>query len=224
MKKLQKAVGIIGTFILLFVLIGITPLTYAIQHTTSEAYIPSESLNEAVQIQRVSQNKIYEITNLIAIANALPEEEEKQEEPVVHHVESYQYENAAYIWNYLKDLGYNDYVCAGILGNIMAEVGGHTLTIRYWLESGKFYGMCMWNVSYFPGVYGLGLEGQCNYLRDTIEGQINSRSYYSYSQFLNLQDEREAALYFAKAYERCSANSYYQREVNAAYAYKYFIG
>ena len=38
---------------------------------------------------------------------------------------------ATEIWLYLKKQGYNDYVCAGILGNIMAEVGGQTLNIRH---------------------------------------------------------------------------------------------
>ena len=39
------------------------------------------------------------------------------------------YPEAYKIWHYLKKLGYNDYVCAGIMGNIMAECGGQTLNI-----------------------------------------------------------------------------------------------
>ena len=36
------------------------------------------------------------------------------------------YPTASSIWLYLSDQGYSDEICAGILGNIMAEVGGHT--------------------------------------------------------------------------------------------------
>jgi guanyl-specific ribonuclease Sa len=34
------------------------------------------------------------------------------------------YPEARKIWNYLKKMGLNNYVAAGIMGNIMAEVGG----------------------------------------------------------------------------------------------------
>ena len=38
-----------------------------------------------------------------------------------------EYPVATEIWMFLKNCGYNDYVAAGILGNMMAEVGGNTL-------------------------------------------------------------------------------------------------
>ena len=52
-----------------------------------------------------------------------------------------EYPDATQIWSYLKNLGYNNYVCAGILGNIMAEAGGNTLYIQP-LVQGGFYGIC----------------------------------------------------------------------------------
>lgn len=42
-----------------------------------------------------------------------------------------EYPVATECWFYLKDLGYNDYVCAGIIGNMMAEVGGGTLNLQW---------------------------------------------------------------------------------------------
>lgn len=47
--------------------------------------------------------------------------------------ESYEkYPEATEVWMYLRyGLGYNEYVCAGILGNMMAEVGGGTLDLKY---------------------------------------------------------------------------------------------
>lgn len=132
-----------------------------------------------------------------------------------------QYPYATYIWIYLTEqCGYNNYVAAGILGNIMSEVGGHTLNIQYWLGGRGYYGMCQWNRRYFPGVQGAGLEGQCQFLSSTIQSQFGS----SYTSFIELQDYSSAALMFAKKYERCASFTYASRQRNAAKAYSYFVG
>lgn len=70
-----------------------------------------------------------------------------------------EYPAATAIWLYMKDLGWNDYVCAGVMGNIMAEVGGGTLDVKYWVAGGNgwFYGMCQWSKYYCPEVYGVEL-------------------------------------------------------------------
>ena len=139
------------------------------------------------------------------------------------------YPVATEIWLYLKNLGYNNYVIAGILGNIMAEVGGNTLDIQYWLYGGKVhYGMCQWNITYYSSIVGGNLQEQCDFLRDTIEYEINTfgRAYqkdFSYEKFLALQDAQEVALAFAKSYERCSSAYYSVRKTNALKAYEYFI-
>lgn len=138
-----------------------------------------------------------------------------------------EYPAAATIWYYFKDLGYNDYICAGILGNIMAEVGGQTLNIQYWLYGNGYYGMCQWNKAY-SSVWGADLNGQCNYLKNTIEYEFDTfgfcyASNFNFSSFLNLTDERAAALAFAKCYERCGSGSYTIRQNNAEIAYNYFV-
>lgn len=139
------------------------------------------------------------------------------------------YPAATEIWLYLKDLGYNDYVVAGILGNIMAECGGQTLNIRYTLVSNAgsgYYGMCQWSRGYAK-VWGKDLKGQCDFLRDTIEYQLNTYGYkykkgFNYDSFLNLTNEKDAALAFAKCYERCSSKYYSIREVNATKALEFY--
>ena len=65
-----------------------------------------------------------------------------------------EYPVATECWLYLKDLGYNDYVCAGIIGNMMAEVGGGTLNLQWWLGD-SFYGLCQWSTYYRPEAKGL---------------------------------------------------------------------
>lgn len=132
-----------------------------------------------------------------------------------------QYPAATYIWIFLTEqCGYNDYVAAGIMGNIMAEVGGQTLNIQYWLGGRGYYGMCQWSRRYFPGVSGAGLADQCKFLANTIQNQMGSY----YWTFIELQDYSSAALQFAKKYERCSSASYGVRQRNAAKAYSFFVG
>lgn len=141
-----------------------------------------------------------------------------------------EYPVATYIWLYMKDLGWSDAVCAGVMGNIMAEVGGQTLNIKPYLYNGSYYGICQWYLPYTTrNIAGAGLEAQCNYLRDTVKKEMNTFGYkYSssmnYSNFLALSSPSEAALAFAKCYERCSSSYYSMRQTNAQKAYKYFVG
>ena len=136
-----------------------------------------------------------------------------------------EYPEATQIWTYLKNLGYNDYVCAGILGNIMAEAGGNTLNIQP-LVQGGFYGICQWNQAYSE-VWGASLEEQLDFLRDTIKYELDTFGYaygkdFNYGAFLQLTDEKDAALAFSKCYERNAPSSYNVRQVNATKALEYF--
>ena len=47
---------------------------------------------------------------------------------------------------------------------------------------------------------------------------------FVYWHFTQLTNERDAALAFAKCYERCSSAGYTKRQNNATTAYKYFVG
>ena len=139
-----------------------------------------------------------------------------------------EYPAATQIWRYMKDLGWNDYVCAGIMGNLMAEVGGQTLDIQYWLQGNGYYEMCQWNKAYKNGVWGADLNGQCDFLRDTIKYEIDTFGYayqkgFNFNSFLNMSNERDAAKAFAKCYERCGSSTYTIRQKNAEKAYDYFV-
>lgn len=142
------------------------------------------------------------------------------------NTKSAEYPAATQIWRYMKDLGWNDYVCAGIMGNLMAEVGGQSLDIQYWLYGKGYYGMCQWSKTY-KEVWGADLLGQCNFLRDTIKYEIDTFGYayqkgFNFNSFLALKNEKEAAKAFAKCYERCGSASYSVRQKNATVAYNYF--
>lgn len=142
-----------------------------------------------------------------------------------------EYPTACYIWKYFKDLNYNNYVIAGILGNMMAETGGQTLDIQYKIYSSnkKYYGICQWNVEYYKEVKNASLKEQCEFLCNNIEYEINTFGYkyqenFKFEDFLSLEDAEQAALAFAKSYERCEASSHAQRAQNALVAYEYFKG
>lgn len=137
-----------------------------------------------------------------------------------------EYPVATQIWRYMKDLGWNDYVCAGIMGNIMTEVGGRTLDIQYWLK-GSYYGICQWSKGY-KKVWGADLEEQLEFLKDTIEYELNIYGYaykrgFNFEAFLELTDEREVAEAFAACYERSSQKNRYIRKDCAEKAYDYFV-
>lgn len=163
---------------------------------------------------------------------------ENQKEQEMQKLQNWQtrfeeYPYATYVWLYLVDtLHYNNYVAAGILGNIMAEVGGGTLHIQYWLYSydgGYYYGICQWNKKDYPDVRGYDLIQQCEYLANTIETEVNMFGYayakgYDYSKFLDSSSTDFAALAFAMCYERCAASTYSIRQANARIAYNYFVG
>lgn len=137
-----------------------------------------------------------------------------------------EYPVATTIWRYMKDLGWNDYVCAGILGNMMAEAGGQTLNITPIIYGDGFYGICQWSRGY-ADVWDADLEKQLDFLRDSIRYELNTYGYafkkgFDFESFLLLEDEQDAALAFAKCYERCASFSYSVREKNATKAYQYF--
>jgi hypothetical protein len=133
------------------------------------------------------------------------------------------YDQATEVWNYLRDLGLNPYVCAGIIGNIMAEVGGQTLDISRWpvYSQGVYYGICQWSNGRKQRLlndFGTTLEDQIRFLSvELFEVIPKDNSFY------NMQDEKEAALYFAKYYERCNSKYYSVRQKNATKALEYFM-
>ena len=133
-------------------------------------------------------------------------------------------EQAEYVWDFLIDKGINIFVAAGIMGNIMAEVGGQSLDISRWptYSKGNYYGICQWSggrKSRLLNNYGKTLEAQVKFLYDEMLEVIPKDS-----DFYSLEDEKAAALYFAKHYERCSSKYYSIRQSNATKALKHFVG
>ena len=142
-----------------------------------------------------------------------------------------EYPDATTIWIYLHDEGFNDYACAGIIGNMMVECGDLTLNIipeRYGTYNTNYYGICMWYGVYYPDVFGMSLYEQLEFLMSNIKYEIDTFGYlyyqgFTYDTFLTLNNVWETTMSFCKSYERCYSDSY-QFRVDCAYtAYDYFV-
>ena len=143
-----------------------------------------------------------------------------------------EYPVATQVWRYMKEeLGWNDYVCAGVMGNMMAEVGGQTLNLQPYLyghSGSNYYGLCQWSSRHYPSVQGADVDAQLDFLASTVKKELDTygylfRSGLDYEAFCNLTDAEDAAMAFAKAYERCGSGSYGARQRNAINAYNYFV-
>lgn len=227
------------------------PEPIVLEMVNNERTIPTnleevEKMLEAVETQVEAASNIYnglitlgyaEDHPAVVLAKAEVENRKADYDYYYDYVEDFkwtereiEYPDATYIWKTLKSYGWNDYVCAGIMGNIMAEVGGQTLTLHalYSTANDYYYGMCQWNRGGYPQVYGTGLDTQCEVLRDTIEYEFNSfawvyESGFSFEAFLALEDEQQAALAFMEVCERCGPDSAWTRMQNATEAYNYFV-
>ena len=188
-----------------------------------QGYLDEILANEAEAARKAEEERL-----AAEAAQKAAEEEARRAEEAKWAAKTAEYPVATQIWRYMKAQGWNDYVCAGIMGNLMAEVGGQTLDIRYTLSSSGYYGMCQWSRGYSQ-VWGAGLETQCDFLRDTIKYEFDTYGFkyqkgFNFNSFLNMTDAQQAALAFAKSYERCGSGSYGVRQKNALKAYNYFVG
>ena len=85
--------------------------------------------------------------------------------------------------------------------------------------------MCQWSKTYFPEIHGADLKTQCEYLRDTIETQVNAfgpsfRIGYNFETFLAIDNAYDAGYAFCECYERGHGASL--RAKQAIVAYEYF--
>lgn len=243
-------------FGILLLIVCILSMTLSCSAGASSPFIPTEGLSIESFMSEVTDNAILEHRQELAhqMAECARQLEYAEDNPVIliakaewencsekikeNKVISQMWENrfeeypyATYVWLFLtKQMGYSNEVTAGIMGNMMAEVGGNTLDLQYWLYSygsGFYFGLCQWGKTWFPDVRGMDLIGQCEYLVGNIEQHIDEfGAAYSVSnafeKFLQSESCRDAALMFAKWYEACDSGTYSIRQKNAEKAYEYF--
>ena len=173
-----------------------------------------------------------------SIANAAMKEEynrlqELQNQINIDLAQYITWENEYYFatktYMFLKQNGYNDAVACGIIGNMMIETSGGSLVLNptIYHPSGNYYGLCQWDLRYYPKYKDISFELQLDYLLEsiTVEFKTFGRLYekdFTYEDFLTITDPAEAAYAFAKVYERCSPISFDLRKQAAVIAYEYF--
>lgn len=157
----------------------------------------------------------------------ITKQEDEYQVKISQWEEEYYY--ATKVWLFLRERNFSQEVTCGIIGNMMVETSGGTLDLNpnIYSPSGNYYGLCQWSQKYYPGTKDLPFEFQLDYLLGSMPWEFNTfgKNYqegFDYEEFLKITDPAEAALAFAKSYERCSPASYEQRKEAALIAYKYF--
>ena len=180
----------------------------------------------AHEVAELLRDKGYPEDNpvIIACQEWWQAEDEASQAAIVYTTDTQrkEYPAAALVWQLLREAGLSEPVCAGIIGNMMAEVGGHTLELQPYTRVDGFYGLCAWALQYTPQVDSLDIHGQIGVLLDTLQSNIEAGG-GSFRTFLALTDAREAAKYFSDYYERPAVWATIRAD-NAETALRYFGG
>jgi len=149
-------------------------------------------------------------------------------------VRASEYPVATQVWLYMKEeFGWSDTVCAGIMGNMMAECGGCWTSDLDWdVSSSSGYGMIQWlggRKQQLFNIYGSNpsIEDQLNFMKDELFGANGVTKQVTDSQLdeiINAETPEDCAYAFACYYERCGEGNRWVRRDYARRAYEYFVG
>lgn len=149
-------------------------------------------------------------------------------------VRASEYPIATQVWLYMKEeFGWSDTVCAGIMGNMMAECGGCWTSDLHWnVSSSSGYGMIQWlggRKQQLFNIYGSSpsIEDQLNFMKDELYGTNGVTKQVTDSQLdkiMNAETPEDCAYAFACYYERCGEGHRWVRRDYARRAYEYFVG
>lgn len=149
-------------------------------------------------------------------------------------VRASEYPVATQAWLYMKnELGFSDIVCAGIMGNMMAECGGCWTSDLDWdVSSSSGFGMIQWlggRKNQLFSIYGSNpsVEDQLNFMKDELYGTNGVTKQVTDSQLdkiINAETPEDCAYAFACYYERCGEGHRWVRRDYARRAYEYFVG
>jgi hypothetical protein len=132
-----------------------------------------------------------------------------------------------------EEFGWNDTVCAGIMGNMMAECGGCWTSDLDWdVSSSSGYGMIQWlggRKQQLFNIYGSSpsIEDQLNFMKDELYGTNGVTKQVTDSQLdqiMNADSPEDCAYAFACYFERCGEGNRWVRRDYARRAYDYFVG
>lgn len=131
--------------------------------------------------------------------------------------------------DFLMQNGYSKEVACGIIGNMMVETSGTSLSINPTIYSPgrSHYGLCQWYLKYKPFMANMTFEKQLEYLISDIPVEFKTfgkcyKKGFTVEDFLAVTSAEDAAEIFAKVYERPGAGTYTKRRQCAVKAYEYF--
>lgn len=177
---------------------------------------------------------VVDITNAKTAVEYYLEKQLMFEEILKWEIRSSEYPVATQVWLYMKnEFGWNDIVCAGIMGNLMAECGGcWTDDLDWQVNKSSGLGMIQWIGSRrqrIISIYGSNpsVEDQLNFMRDELygtNGVTKQVTDWQLDKIMNASTPEECAFAFATYFERCSENHRAPRRGYAKTAYEYFVG
>ena len=191
------------------------------------------SLEETTEALNTTQQELH-------LANEKIENQAKEIESYIQQIEDEEakwkrryeeYPIATEAWIAMKNQGWSDTVCAGIMGNLMAETGGTgTLHLDWDSNGGNGYGLVQWiggRRSTIKSRYGTypTVKEQIQFVHDELYGVNGVRKQVSDSQLnaiMNAETPEECAYAFACYYERCADFARGMRRGFARDAYEYF--
>ena len=145
-----------------------------------------------------------------------------------------EYPVATQVWLYMQnELGFSDIVCAGIMGNMMAECGGCWTSDLDWdVSSSSGFGMIQWlggRKQELFSIYGNtpSIENQLDFMKDELygtNGVTKQVSDWQLDKIMNAETPEECAYAFACYFERCGEGHRAPRRGYARRAYEYFVG
>lgn len=131
-----------------------------------------------------------------------------------------------------EEFGWSDAVCAGIIGNLMAECGGcWTQDLDWQINTKHGMGMVQWiggRRNQLVALYGENptVRDQMMFMRDELYGLNGVTKQVTESQLneiMNASSPEECAYAFASYYERCASQHRAPRKRYARTAYEYFV-
>lgn len=175
-----------------------------------------------------------ELENRTADVAYYQEKQVEWEEIHKWEVRASEYPVATQVWLYMKEeFGWSDTVCAGIIGNMMAECGGcWTQDLDWDVSSSSGYGMIQWlggRKQQLFNIYGSSpsIEDQLNFMKDELYGTNGVTKQVTDSQLnkiMNADSPEDCAYAFACYFERCGEGHRLVRRDYARRAYDYFVG
>lgn len=187
-------------------------------------YVPAEE-----------QTEIVTNTDTEPSAAAAPSETTPDPVETIEPAAAEQYPQARLIWDTMISWGWSPETCAGIIGNMMAEIGGGTLDLSDWDSNGGCgYGLIQWTGERRSSIKNRydaypNIQQQLTFMKDELFGTNNTEQQVSDDNLkviMNSNGEQtpESIAYcFASYYERCASQHRAKRQGYARIAYEYFI-